>query len=168
MSHDSVTRKKKIQAAETSAVDSAPMPEFGVRLKELLDAKNLSIREFSRQTKAAGAYASPTTLSEIIGGERTPNPANAAWWGHMLGLDGRPLTEFIELARMARLKGKSDSVDWVEVMERREKMMTDRLKGAAALLRALLDAAQLGHRPTRQLVEAVAQFEKDVASFQES
>jgi transcriptional regulator with XRE-family HTH domain len=69
---------------------------FGEILREMIEAKGWTLREFARRSRTNNAL-----LSRVIRGQRQPPAARLEGWATALELTGSERQEFIEQGRLA-------------------------------------------------------------------
>lgn len=102
-------------AAELTPPHCVAMQSFGEILGELISRSDLtSIRAFAEHFKL-----SHTQVRRVLAGTYGPNPDWLDDWASYFNLQGPELERFYALAQSARAKGKKDSADYIDRLEKK-------------------------------------------------
>ncbi len=137
-------------------------PDFGDLLQQLLDEPK---RQWSQRHFAELAGVSHTQVRRIIDGERTPDPEDLEKWAQIFKLDGKHRHQFIESGRSARAKGKADSSDYVQGLEKKLQNMERSVEKAEQRASQAIQSLGLASAIIDQLI---AQLRQSGAKIPES
>jgi transcriptional regulator with XRE-family HTH domain len=111
------------------------MEDFGEQLDRLRLVHGYSIRSFAEKFGH-----SHTQIRKIIAGDATPNLEWVIKWATHFKLIGDEREQFIKLANSARAKGKLDSADYIEQLERKIKQYEESEQEELSMLEDLVAA----------------------------
>lgn len=84
-------------------LSSGVLPAFALHLKDLIDARFKSRREFIRATRAANEDGAQAYLTKVVKGAKPPPIDRLPAWADALELYGEDRQRFMDLAAIAHL-----------------------------------------------------------------